>query len=345
MVRRGLRVLLLGGLLLSLSIMAGAQDTVFTVQGDGTPAIPHGAPGDWDGTYTDPGAVFYYDGLFRMFRNGFKGWPVSVQVGYLTSEDGVNWTEASQDPVFTTDEVPYAKIAMLASSALVEDDGTWVLYFYTWNTQTGRNGKGAIGRATAEDPLGPWTPDPEPVLMPGSEGEWDGTSLAAPSVVKTKDGYLMWYSGYDSDNNQLIGMATSDDGITWTKYDDPTTTEAPYAESDPVLVGDADWEHGMVHQPRVVATEDGYVMLYRSNGGGGGGKMRLGIATSADGITWTKDAANPVFDPHEVPGGSSFWYTGFVLHDDTYYTYIESNSGGGTNIFVVTHDGPFDMGM
>ena len=187
--------------------VASAQDGLFTLASD-QPVVPHGASlQDWDNPYTDPGAVFFYDGKFRMFRNGFQGWPAPVQIGYLTSDDGINWTEASEDPVMMTKDVPYAKVAALASDALVLDDGTWVLYFYTWNTFSGTNSPGAIGRATASDPLGPWTPDPEPVLNPGSEGSWDELQVDAPRLVRLDDGsYRMYFSGYDQ-----TGLAVGQD--------------------------------------------------------------------------------------------------------------------------------------
>ncbi|MEO8393184.1 MAG: hypothetical protein ABI700_09345, partial [Chloroflexota bacterium] len=62
-------------LLLVLASSVSAQDDLFTLYGD-QPVIPHGKGGAWDGQYTDPGAVFYADGKFNMFRNGFNGWPV-----------------------------------------------------------------------------------------------------------------------------------------------------------------------------------------------------------------------------------------------------------------------------
>ncbi len=139
-------------------LMALAQDTpLFTLFSD-DPVVSHGESADWDSQYTDPGAVIYHDGLFHMFRNGFKGWPASVQVGYLTSEDGLNWTEVTSDPVLRTDEVPYAGVAALASDALVLDDGTWVLYFYTWESRSGAGAPGSIGRATASAAPGHPTP-------------------------------------------------------------------------------------------------------------------------------------------------------------------------------------------
>src|SRR5829696_25235 len=148
--------------LLAVFSVASAQDDLFTLVRD-EPIVEQGSANEWDVPYTDPGAVFFHDGLFHMFRNGFKGWPASVQIGYMTSEDGVNWTEVSEDPVMQTRDVPYAGIAALASDAMVLEDGTWVLYFYTWESRDGRKGPAVIGRATAPAPTGPWTPDPAPI--------------------------------------------------------------------------------------------------------------------------------------------------------------------------------------
>lgn len=309
------------------------SDPLFTLQSD-DPVVAHSSDfNDWDGRYTDPGAVFYYDGLFRMFRNGFRGWPASVQIGYLTSPDGITWTEMSAEPVLTTAEVPYAGVAALASSALVQADGTWVIYFYNWNKATRAPADGTIGRATASDPLGPWTVDPEPVLSPGSEGSWDSQHVDAPQVIQTADGYIMFYGGWDATMNR-IGMATSADGISWTKYDDPTTTAAPFAESDPVMTSDqAGFRY---HQPRVEKTDAGYVMIFRIAALAGGGNMSLGIATSPDGIQWTVITDEPFWGRNTIPRSNGFWFTATAYHDEMLYLYIEGGRGSYTDIYVAT---------
>jgi predicted GH43/DUF377 family glycosyl hydrolase len=333
------RWLLLILMFLSVGVTEAQDAPLFTVYGD-APAVPHGtAPIDWDYPYTDPGAVFYHDGLLRMFRNGFKGWPNSVQIGYLTSPDGLVWTEATEEPVMRTLDVPYAEVAALASSALVEGD-TWVLYFYTWNTRSGIS-NGDIGRATSSDPLGPWTPDDAPVLTRGAAGEWDAQQVSTPDVVKLDDGsYRMHYTGHDSTGRRMIGMATSDDGITWTKYDDPSTSVAPFADSDPIFTPAEDWEAGDVHQPRVVQSPEGWVMIYRAQGQGRG-MMRLGLATSDDGLHWTRADANPIWKPDNVPGGAAFWYTALAYHNDTYYLYVETapSNNRETDIWAAYHEG------
>src|SRR5215208_8149207 len=86
----------------------------FSVYGD-EPIVPKGQGGTWDDRYTDPGAVLYYDGMFHMFRNGFRGFPAESQVGYVISTDGYTWSKQGDDPVFKTSDVQYAKIAIYAS--------------------------------------------------------------------------------------------------------------------------------------------------------------------------------------------------------------------------------------
>jgi predicted GH43/DUF377 family glycosyl hydrolase len=337
MSKKYLLFLLPAFLLVTLTVYAQDTASLFTLYSD-QPVVPHGdKTSDWDYQYTDPGAVIYHDGKFHMFRNGFNGWPASVQIGYLTSDDGLKWTEVSPDPVMFTKDVPYAKVAALASDVVVQDDGTWVMYFYTWNTSSGTQADGAIGRATAKDPVGPWTPDAEPILNPGSEGSWDELRVSAPRVVKTDSGYSMYYSGSQKSNgiHTRIGMATSTDGITWTKDDDPATTDAMYAESDPIL--DTGDKQAFVGQPMVQQTPDGWTMIYRAVTAPK--KMQLGYSTSKDGIHWTYDPKNVIWTPKDIPSSNGFWYTAFVYHDDTYYLYVEGGVGPHTQIYAATHTG------
>jgi len=304
------------------------------------PIVPNGVDGTWDDRYTDPGAVVYHDGIFHMFRNGFRAFPAESQVGYVTSPDGYEWTKQGDDPIFKTSDVPYAKIAMYASSALVEADGTWVMYFYTWDSKDFPSAS-VIGRATAKSPTGPWGADAGPVLVPGAMDEWDRKQVLAPHVIQTGDGYVMYYSGTNSAGVQMIGMATSRDGIQWTKYNDPSTTAAPFAESDPVFQpGEAGaWDASWVHQPRVFQTPEGWVMFYRGTQNKEGSIMKLGVATSGDGIHWERSPLNPLLKPSDVPHAQYFWFTNVLHTDDTYYLFWEVDIGRSTEIYLATHQG------
>ena len=301
------------------------------------PVVPR-AGSDWFRTYTDPGAAVYHDGMFHMFHNGFNGWPAPVGIAYSISADGQNWTLVQEEPVFVGDDLDYVGLTVLASSALVEDDGTWVLYFYTWDQRTWP-APTKIGRATAPEPTGPWTADAEPLLVQGSEGEWDEYAVRVPSVVKTGDGYLMFFTGYTRQQG-MIGLATSPDGITWTKYNDPATTEAPFAESDPVFMPGEEgaWDEGQALQPRVVASPEGYVMLYSAGSAVNGSGAELGYAVSQDGINWER-VSEPIFSHTRVSGGRAIWFTEFLYQDDVYYLFFELGTGGNTEIYLATHQG------
>ena len=105
----------------------------------------------------------------------------------------------------------------------------------------------------------------------------------------------------------MVGMATSPDGITWAKYDDPDTTDSPYADSDPVLqAGPSSWDKSDIWSASVLETESGWEMFYSGSYWSGaisytGPKARIGYATSPDGIHWTKYGGNPIFDADSDP--------------------------------------------
>lgn len=342
------RFILALSLLFSLAILASGSLIQAQEDGDAAElvididnaAVWHGD--DWDDKYTDSGAVFFHDGQFHMFRNGFLAWPAEVQIAYTTSEDGLTWEKQGEDPVLRTDDIFYAGLAALASSALVEDDGTWVLYFYTWPRPGDSDGISGIGRATASAPEGPWTPAEELVLVPGASDEWDAQQLISPSVVKTDDGYLMYYHSPDLNGINHIGMATSEDGIEWVKYDNPETTEAPFANSDPVLSPNVEntdaWDAQHVNQPRVVQTEDGLVMLYRS-WTGAQQNQSIGFAISEDGIAWERVNDEAVYSSKDT-ARRSIWFTGLAYDDGVYYVYLELQRGyqDQTDIYAGTYE-------
>lgn len=313
----------------------------FTVYGD-APIVSKGQPGTWDDRFTDPGAVIYYDGMFHMFRNGFRDFPAESQVGYVTSPDGYTWTKQPDEPVLKTSDVPYAKIAMYASS-VIHENNCWALFFYTWDSNSypsasviGRAGECIGGPAMAQ-----WFVDTEPILQPGAAGNWDAKQVLAPHVLKTSDGYVMYYSGVGASGIQMIGMATSKDEVHWTKYNDPATTDTLFADSDPVFqpAEKGAWDGAWVHQPRVFQTADGWVMIYRGVSDTRGANMKLGLATSRDGIHWERFAGNPIFKPSDIKGAHQFWFTNAVLKDDVIYLFVEGDISQTTQIYLATHEG------
>jgi L-ascorbate metabolism protein UlaG (beta-lactamase superfamily) len=271
----------------------------------GNPVLARGAEGEWDSGFAYAGQVVYADGQFHMFYMGGEGQlgTRAAAVGYATSLDGLTWTKYARNPV-----------------PLVTEE-EWMLYLNPL-LKPGMLPGQTVLRATASDPTGPWTVDETPVLTIGSGRDWDTQGILPFSVVRTADEYVLYYNGFGALPGTGIGMATSPDGLTWAKYDDPATTDGVFSHSDPVF-GAADnghWDGFAVRFPSVLRTEQGWLMFYSGAGEGPcplvAFPYQIGLAASDDGITWTRFQADPVI----VHDGSA-WVSSSVVVDGTTYLY------------------------
>ena len=314
---------------------------------EGNPVLQQSNNCQWDCLYIDPGAMVYQGGTFHMFFNGIYGFPIPVGVGYATSTDGYHWTRQVSEPVLSAKALSGSNLMgsnLFVTSALVEDDGTWVVYFYTLSGGT-FNGPGDIGRATAPAPTGPWTIDPDPMLSPGPSGAWDEVQVNAPNVLKTADGYVMYYDAHGNGTTSMIGMATSSDGVHWQKYNDPSTNDPTFVESDPVLKVSAEgWDSTRVIDPNVIQTPNGWEMIYLATSGSGKftqGDFSFGAASSPDGIQWAKSDRNPVLSNQDHSQWSQAFLATLLYVDGTYFLYFDfvTPSARGTNVYLATYSG------
>ncbi len=297
-------------LVLTLITVLGLTGTGFARQdGDlnppqASPALTIGDEGAWDSDYVAVGDVIEYDGVYHMFYNGStKKFIDPIAIGHATSPDGITWTKDAANPLIVGADVdtmnPYASVA--ASAVIVVGD-TWMLYF-TLFPATGTYSHSAIWRATAATPDGPWTVDDAPALDVGGSRRWDNRWVIGPVVLAAGDGYRMYFGGGDT-RGTLYGLATSPDGATWQRYDDPATTERAFAESDAIFQpGDADaWDHFLTNFD-VWQAGGGWHMLYQ--GADGTQFTGYGYATSPDGITWTRYAGNPLWSEEPTQDSSA----------------------------------------
>ena len=184
-----------------------------------------------------------------------------------------------------------------------------------------------------------WTKcEDNPLLGPGPSGVWDDESIIQPSVLFDGTTYHIWYTNMVDGIFVNLGYATSPDGIIWTKYDDPTTTTAPYAESDPVFnPGEpGEWDDETVGNVSVLLLDNIYYMWYAGSGELSlSGPSSIGRATSTDGINWVKDTVNnPVLTPGKAPSWDDEWICHpHVLFDGTIY-HMWYNAYGGDLIKI-----------
>ena len=119
-------------------------------------------------------------------------------------------------------------------------------------------------------------------------GDWDGSQVRQVAVLSDGAEYKMWFDGVNLMDENQIGLATSDNGISWTKH-----------LANPVLTGTIGaWDESGEHAPFVMKENGIYKMWYE---GSDGDVRRLGYATSTNGIDWSKYAGNPILQPD--PGG------------------------------------------
>lgn len=302
------------------SVQPSADASVRFTFASETPAVTREIAGQADAYFVNPGAVIEHQGQLHMFANVFSTWPGHVDMPHLVSSDGSSWTLADKKPALTNEDVPQANPGADVSTGFVDGDGHFVLVFSTVNLAD----PWLLGRATAPSPDGPWTVDPEPILTPGPAGSIDAGGLSWPSVVKTDTGYALYYTARSTARGSgTIAMATSTDGVTWTKRDAP------------VLEADQKWELDSLDRPRVTVTPRGLVMVYAS----GNELTRHGIAWSADGITWRKAADGPVMTAADYPVDGRSWDGALLYRDGALDFWLEIGSGSGpdgTNVYLAT---------
>lgn len=122
-----------------------------------------------------------------------------------------------------------------------------------------------------------WTLDPD-VCSSGS-GQWDERNIWAPDVIRWRGAYRMYYTGVDSSVAQRMGLAESEDLFDWRPV-----------PSNPVFHPDSSWARWRAgtwsncRDPDIVPLGDSLYALNTCATASGLGAV--GLAASADGITW-----------------------------------------------------------
>ena len=124
------------------------------------------------------------------------------------------------------------------------------------------------------------------VLDVGGAGAFDDKWATCPSVLRTPDGYRMYYSSYfnAAGGRGGIGSASSVDGVSWMRE----------AGGKPVfpLGADGAFDAAQVFGPEVHHNGEHYLMWYTGDAGvkhaSGIFHYQIGLATSRDGSTWTR---------------------------------------------------------
>ncbi len=242
----------------------------------------------------DPSVI--YDstaGIFKMWCSSggiVEPHPnVLVRIQYLTSLDGKKWNEYGMNPVF--DVAPEGSDwdrGGVETVHVMKDNAAYMMWYSGYEVRENPPVTMKIGLATSSDGIIWYREDANPILDKGAPGEWDDSWIESPSVVTVNGYYYMLYSGIGDPYRCAIGLATSRDGIRWTKYPGNPVFEPEPANS---------WENAVVYAPSLYHDGNQFVMFYVGmNSATFLEAARIGIAISNDGITWKRSKDNPVLD-------------------------------------------------
>lgn len=223
-----------------------------------------------------------------MFNNGkYRVWFENLydsghgDIGYAESNDGLTWQLNSDNPVLKAGQPGSWDDYTVGLGYIFKEDGIYKLYYA--GMQEPHTGKRQIGYATSVDGIH-WNKYAEPVLLSTSSQYF----LGVHAILKISGLYYMYYEASpENDYTFNLNLATSSDGIHWTKY-----------ENNPILIPDQTWENGSIGYATIVQNENEYKMTYSSNA-----QNAVGMAYSNDGIHWSKNDTNPVFQLSDVSNG------------------------------------------
>ena len=257
-------------------------------------------PDNWDIIAIGQPAVLFGNDTIKMWYAGV-GADMKARICYATSIDGINWVKYNS-PVLDIGGPGEWDRGWLDTPEILKDSNDYKLYFYGDTIQQIVPGSSAIGVAVSTDGIH-WTKDPgNPILSKGILGEWDCTWIESPAVIhdSVNGEYKMWYNGVDTSTWRIpIGLATSSDGIHWTKYaGNPVLFPGNWGDYDDMWLG----------TPSVIFKSGKYEMWYTSTCSNSYNyttyrfdTVNVCFATSTDGINWTKYSGNPLFNTFTSP--------------------------------------------
>jgi predicted GH43/DUF377 family glycosyl hydrolase len=282
-------------------------------------------------------AVLEYGGRLRMYFS----WRTRKSIAMSESDDGLTWTEPEIVLAPRPDSGWEDDVNRLS---VIERDGRLHMWYsgQVWGNLVNEadqfeddgGGRSSIGYAVSDDGIS-WERRAEPVLVP--EQAWESKSLMCPHVMwdDDRDCYRMWYSAGGWFEPDAIGHATSDDGITWTRYE-----ANPVFRPDPSLL----WERERTTAGQVIKHDGWYIMFYI--GFEDIDKARICAARSRDGLSdWQRHKDNPLISGGRANGWDcEAAYKPFaIMRDGSWTMYYNGRKGFVEQIGVAFHDS--DLGF
>lgn len=242
----------------------------------------------------DPNVILI-DGKYYMYLSQRKNKSISLSI----SSDGINWSEPQ---VVLSNNLSSGWEDDVNRATVVKYNNKYLMYY------TGqKDGVSKIGLAVSDDGVNFERYSENPILEP--EFEYESYSVMNPFVMYdySENIFKMWYSAGETFEPDVIGYATSIDGINFKKYaNNPIVKATNDSEKyDSYKIGGCD-----VHK----INENKYIMFYI--GYTDIDTARILYATSNNGIDWNMNSKNPILAPNKYGFDSEAVYKASAIYNE-----------------------------
>jgi beta-xylosidase len=233
----------------------------------------------WEGTFTaaDPSIVRDGDTL-RMYYSSLVLDPEEkLVIAGAKSVDGIHWIPANEvenAESIALNMTPGTWDDHLEAVSVIKTGNELWMYYCGYPDEADVVGmivaEGQIGLAKSGNTISFERTFSDPILSLGATNAKDANALFSPTIIKEGDTYYMLYVGYciEDCSPAFIGIlgATSPDGETWTKLNDPIISGTDF---------DLDWAE-VIKEPALVKGPDNMFYLFIS------GDTGIGVARSSN---------------------------------------------------------------
>ena len=224
----------------------------------GDPVLTRGTAGAWDADTVAGEQVFWdtrlerwvmvYSALAEPIASGGVG-----RIGIAYSNNLLDWEKDAANPVFA----PNATEGHVATGNIIQlADETYRLYYQSY--------QGSLSDriyAAESDDLVTWTRlnGGTAVLAPGTSGQWDDEVVFDPAPMLIGTDTYLWYGGQKaSDDSRGIGLATSSDGVSFTRQGrlfTPAAGEASRSYGAPALLVTSATDYMVFHDAALTSAD------------------------------------------------------------------------------------------